>query len=111
LETLGDPFLLLPGGLALIWLFICWLTWKTVLERHQSDPNDPLTHPGGWCRPDAPRRPIGRDSRWRPPVMVAGRPARARLLLMGEPAALIDPFSDATLVGCPVLDPAGGSSA
>ncbi|WP_256091553.1 formylglycine-generating enzyme family protein [Candidatus Thiosymbion oneisti] len=190
LEALGDLLLILPGCLALVWLLIRWLTWKTVLERRRGDPNDPLTHIGlaahqddplaapdlqqtlkrlhtpvavptrhldleatvdrtarhaGLLQPvrrarrrvpelvvlveqhhvgdqmaglagelvdrlhaagldlyrydyrDSPRRLIGHDGRWRPLAAVAGRHAGARLLLIGEPAALIDPFSDAAL--------------
>ncbi len=190
LETLGDVLLILPGCLALLWLLLRWLTWKTVLERRRGDPNDPLTHIGlpahsddllaapdlqqtlkrlhtpvavptrrldvdatvdrtarhaGLLQPvrrarrrvpelvvlveqhhagdqmaglagqvvdrlqaagldlypyyyrDSPRRLIGRNGRWRPLAAVAGRHTGARLLLIGEPAALIDPFSDAAL--------------
>ncbi|WP_243725231.1 formylglycine-generating enzyme family protein [Candidatus Thiosymbion oneisti] len=190
LEALGDLLLILPGCLALVWLLIRWLTWKTVLERRRGDPNDPLTHIGlaahqddplaapglqqtlkrlhtpvavptrhldleatvdrtarhaGLLQPvrracrrvpelvvlveqhhvgdqmaglagelvdrlhaagldlyrydyrDSPRRLIGHDGRWRPLAAVAGRHTGARLLLIGEPAALIDPFSDAAL--------------
>jgi len=46
---------------------------------------------------DSPRRLIGHDGRWLPLAAVAGRHTGERLLLIGEPAALIDPFSDAAL--------------
>jgi len=187
LQTLGELLLLLPGFFALAWLLLRWLTWKTVLERRQGDPDDPLTAIGldariddlldapalrdtlkrlhtpvavptrrldaeatvactarhaGLFQPvrrhrrivpelvilieqrhacdqmaglagqlvdrlrsagltvsrydyrDSPRKVVGLDGRWRPLGEVASRHEGARLLLVGEPAALIDPFSE-----------------
>ena len=186
LETEGNLLPLAPGFLALLYLLIRWLTWKTVLQRRQADPNDPLTGIGldaraddlldapdlrqalkrlhspiaiptrrldadatvartarhaGLFQPvrrdrrsvpevvvlveqchagdqmaglagqlvdrlqeaglslhrydyrDSPRQLIGRDGRWQSLREVAGRHEGARLLLVGEPAALIDVLS------------------
>jgi formylglycine-generating enzyme required for sulfatase activity len=198
LTTLGDLVLLVPGFFALGWLLLRWLTWKTVLERRQGDPDDPLTaigldpraddlldapalrrtlrrlhtpvavptrrldadatvartarhaglfqpvrrtrrrvpevvvlveqrHAGdqmaglagqfverlqaaGLCVQryayrDSPERLIGRDGRWRPLREVTARHAGARLLLVGEPAALIDPLAEAPLPWAEALAP------
>ena len=40
---LGAFCLLLPPFVALAWLLLRWLTWRTVLERRRGDPRDPLT--------------------------------------------------------------------